>query len=295
MFEKFKKFAEVFLWSLKGERRIAKNTQLAYKQDLDDFLNFIKSQNNVEQILQKFFEVLNEKQLKPATVQRKMIVINQFLEFCQEEKLIEININDKPKIKIDKNFSPFLETGDIDKIRKRLEQKNTKEEIRLSAIVEVLYSTGLRISELLKIKYKDYKEIVETKSLIIQGKGQRERIVFFNKRALEGLEIYVKIREEFGKSEFLWASRNKHLTRQRVFQLLKNLAQECAIDEKKMFPHSFRHRLLTDLVKGGADLISVQAIAGHKQINTTERYTHIEDYLYADLQKFHPLSKTNKK
>lgn len=295
MFEKFKKFAEVFLWSLKGERRIAKNTQLAYKQDLDDFLNFIKSQNNVEQILQKFFEVLNEKQLKPATIQRKMIVINQFLEFCQEEKLIEININDKPKIKIDKNFSPFLETGDIDKIRKRLEQKNTKEEIRLSAIVEVLYSTGLRISELLKIKYKDYKEIVETKSLIIQGKGQRERIVFFNKRALEGLEIYVKIREEFGKSEFLWASRNKHLTRQRVFQLLKNLAQECAIDEKKMFPHSFRHRLLTDLVKGGADLISVQAIAGHKQINTTERYTHIEDYLYADLQKFHPLSKTNKK
>lgn len=295
MFEKFKKFAEVFLWSLKGERRIAKNTQLAYKQDLDDFLNFIKSQNNIEQILQKFFEVLNEKQLKPATVQRKMIVINQFLEFCQEEKLIEININDKPKIKIDKNFSPFLETGDIDKIRKRLEQKNTKEEIRLSAIVEVLYSTGLRISELLKIKYKDYKEIVETKSLIIQGKGQRERIVFFNKRALEGLEIYVKIREEFGKSEFLWASRNKHLTRQRVFQLLKNLAQECAIDEKKMFPHSFRHRLLTDLVKGGADLISVQAIAGHKQINTTERYTHIEDYLYADLQKFHPLSKTNKK
>jgi len=88
---------------------------------------------------------------------------------------------------------------------------------------------------------------------------------------------------------YLWPSRNKHISRQRVFQILKNLAKEAGVDIESVFPHSFRHRLLTDLVKKGADLISVQRIAGHKSIKTTEIYTHMEDYLYDKVKKYHIL------
>jgi len=284
---------------------------------------------------------------------------------------------DKPKFRLNPLFSPFFELSDLEKMRGILDE-NSPSDLRLRAIIEVLYSTGLRISELLALKKSDLSAIFGHQALVVRGKGGHERVVFFSEISLEFLKKYVdmffdsvaksegqtikngqnggfyenkplkkhktcqvdkensylffstfglktsnlknpqknfqqnrgenpvenpqknpqKISDEISEeksSKILKSAKNvnknKPLTRQRVFQLLKNLAIRAELDPDTVFAHAFRHRLLTDLVLNGADLVSVQKIAGHQQIQTTARYTHVEDELFDHLSKFHPLSK----
>ncbi len=330
----YKNFGKLFLWSFQSERGIAKNTLSAYEQDLSTLFEFLTKNGTNEKMLQNFYVFLkSEKKSSQATIARRITTAIQFLEFCLEEKLandgdrnmIALAIADKPKLEVHKTYTSFLSEDDLEKMRNVLEAEKvilnqttldenqliTKSEhfesniklkmnLRLRLIIEILYSTGLRISELLSLKTIQKDEIFKNSYIKIVGKGGHERVVFFSKVALSTLKEYLAVHDH--SYEYLFAtlsnkigfSANKAMTRQRVFQLLKELACKAEIDSEKVFCHSFRHRMLTDLVLAGADLISVQKIAGHKQLNTTAKYTHIEENLYSDIQKFHPFSKQTK-
>ena len=286
-----KKTVEFFIWALKSEKRISFNTQKAYLQDLNCFLSFLNNMENFETILEDYFVYLKKFKFASSTISRRMITVIQFLNFCKKENLYNINLNDKPKIIVEKIYSIFLTTQDQEKLILSLNQDlgDNFHNSRLLFIIETLYSTGLRVSELLNLKMHDVDDIFNQKSLIIVGKGGAKRIVFFNEASINALKKYLRVKVSTG--EYILNSGKTHLSRQRIFQMLKDLALKANVDPCVVFPHSFRHRLLTDLVKKGADLVSVQKIAGHKQISTTEKYTHVEDYLYDEIKKYHPLCK----
>jgi integrase/recombinase XerD len=301
----FKEF-DIFLAALKAERRISKNTILAYSQDLNILQPFLinsditsfSTEINYMQLLQNVYLSIKPT-TSSATLARRMSTYVQFFKFLGKEILhCDIQL-DPPKQPQHHNYVPFLENNHLEKIRVFLSKQSSFKYIRLSAIIEILYSTGMRISELLALKQDCIKKILQHNHLLICGKGGSERYVFFSIQSIAALKQYISF-FKIDNQDFLFfsslgrlspVSRKQALTRQRVFQLLKELAHNISLDSDIVFAHAFRHRMLTNLVIGGADIISVQKIAGHKQVNTTARYTHIEDYLYEDIKKFHPLEK----
>lgn len=277
-------YAKTFVNELMALKRLSKNTYQAYIQDLEVFKLFMQS-NNSKNLLQDFYHFLAGQNIAQATMARRMNTVMQFMEYCNKNKLAKFDLANKPKIKVQKQYAAFMESEDLEKLRNVL--TDSKKDIRLAAIIEVLYSTGMRISELLNFRVEELRQVFEKKSLLIKGKGDYLRYIFFNDASIKALEIYI---HEYALAEFVFqGSKGKALTRQRVFQMLKEVANRAEVDPDTIFPHSFRHRMLTDLVQGNADLVSVQKIAGHRQINTTAIYTHVEDSLYDDILKYHPV------
>lgn len=272
-----------FIWTLQCEKRISVNTLKSYTYDMRIFMRFLESEKYLLtdiNLVEDFYFYLKERKKLLPTIIRKINLLISFLRFCKDEKGFNIDIPDRNNIRLDKIYRPFLENKDLDTLRSYLVE-DSKKHVRLRFIIEVLYSTGLRISELLNMKLNDLIDIYSKLSLIIKGKGNVYRSVFFTERAIEAIKEYVVL--------FNPQIKLLKLTRQRVFQLLKELALEVGVDPSLMFPHTFRHRLLTNLLKNDMDLVSVQKIAGHKQISTTEKYTHVEEYLYDEILKYHPL------
>jgi integrase/recombinase XerD len=276
-------FFDLFICIKKSECRLSKNTIEAYTSDLILFIEFFKK-NQIDCILENFFIFLSEK-YAASSIRRKMTVASQFISFLKTEDVLVGNF-DLPKIKLPNQYSPFFSSEDFEKMRSVF--TDSPQDTRLRAFIEFLYSTGCRISEALSIKMP-INEALDSGVLEISGKGQKKRHVFFNDQCVFWLKKYIEIRSNFGSSNFLWTSRQSVLSRQRVFQMLKDLAIKSEVDASVVFPHAFRHRILTDLVKNGANLMAVQSIAGHRKIDTTARYTHIEDYLYEDIEKHHSL------
>lgn len=277
-----------FIWSIKIEKNLSKNTIISYNYDLDEFKKYLKEICYLEteilndEILQNFILKIKE-QNSHATLKRKIICIMQFLKFAKKENLLNSDIKNRPKIKQEKTYATFLEESDLEIIRSSLKENNF-ENARLNFIIEVFYSTGLRVSELISLKRDQKEEILKNFKIEITGKGNKKRFIFFNNKSIDAiirLDFYLKDNDIY----FI------NLTRQRVFQILKKLAVKLNISHEKIYPHSFRHRMLTDLVKKGVNLIAVQKIAGHSQISTTEKYTHVEDFLYEEIEKYHPIFK----
>lgn len=284
----FDNLAETFLWILKVEKRISINTYKSYKYDLQIFLDWVQlravdvfSKNVIEQ----FYRYLKDERANDeSSILRKTNLLCRFFKYCNEENALNLEIPDIKNKRLSKSYRPFMESNDLEKIRSHLGEVKNKQNARLLCIVEILYSTGLRISELLMIQKIDINAIKKNRSLHIIGKGRVKRVIFFSDLSIKAIEDYLGYFDDLNGPLFT-------ITRQRVFQLLKDVAMELGIKIERIFPHSFRHRLLTDLVQKGMNLINVQKIAGHKQISTTEKYTHVEDYLYEEIYKYHPLVK----
>lgn len=277
-----------FLWTIKIEKRLSLNSFNSYEYDLKVFISWIKEKKvNIEHelMLNWFAEYLKEERgNSKRTITRKINIIISFFKYCNEEKGTAFYIPEKINQKISKTYRPFVESKDLNKMRDYLSKDRSLKGIRIYCLVEVLYSTGLRVSELLSIKKTQFYEIQKNRSLYVIGKGNRERVVFFSDIAIELIEEYLKITDS--KEELLFP-----ITRQRVFQIIKELSAVLSIDPKTLFPHAFRHRILTDLLKRGMNIVNVQRIAGHQNISTTENYTHVEDYLYEEIEKHHPVFK----
>lgn len=290
-----KELIKEFLDHMRFERRLTDNTYSAYQQDLHTFQIFIDKHYDGELVaVSKFNKMMKEYALyvqeiyRSSTMARRLSTCMQFLQFVASEKFQCIYTPDKPKIPHHFTYTPFLENTHFDKIRRSLTKSK---DMRTLAIIEILYSTGMRISELLEMKVEEVAEIFKTKNKLIVGKGAIVRYVFFSDIALTALEKFHSTLKY--SSGFLFSANNgmTHLTRQRVFQLLKKISRCAGVNPDLVFAHAFRHRMLTNMVRGGADLVSVQKIAGHRQINTTARYTHIEDHLSKDVQEHHPVAK----
>lgn len=289
---------ESFLEILIAERGAADNTVSAYRRDLVDFFGFLmthhlKPEKAQRSDLQSYLDLLAKNNLSVRTQNRRLSAIREFYRYLYSEGRIKKNPADyllSPKT--DKILPKYLSETDITVLLEAAEKKNP----RLKTILEVLYATGLRVSELVALPVISVTE--DTRHLNVIGKGRKERIVPLNKIAASALSQWLILREgniRPGRvSKWLFPSYGKsgHLTRDGFFKELKQLVvTQTHIDSKRVSPHVFRHSFASHLIAHDADLISVQKMLGHADVATTQIYTHIlPDRLKKTVEKSHPLA-----
>ncbi len=293
---------EAFIEMMAAERGAAKNTLQSYRKDLEDTNAFLhKSGYSLEKAdiesLRKYFNYLTRNNLSPATSSRKLSALKQFYQFLYSENIRK----DNPILKIDRpqptKYLPKTVTEqEISALIETARTDTSHDGKRLTLLLEMIYATGMRVSELVSIKlqqirFNNISGIKPTLSII--GKGNKERIVILNKHSILALEEYLKIRNP-KESPWLFPSQGKqgHLTRQRFGQLLKNLAVLANVDPNKLSPHVLRHSFASHLLKHGSDLKTIQQLLGHSDISTTQIYTHLLSQDTKDkVFQHHPLSK----
>lgn len=288
-------YVEKYMDYLKFERKLSKNTILSYQNDLNDLYLYFK-----EQIIKVNDDELNKyllslKELNARSFAHHITVINSFYTFLISENLININPCENiksPKLPI--KLPNYLTEDEID----RLLNVNLDSiySYRNKAMLELLYATGLRVSELINLKFND---IDLTNDFIrVIGKGSKERIVPLNDISVKYLNIYLcNYRNKILKnknSDYLFISNAlKPITRQGFFKIIKQECQKCHID-KNVSPHVLRHSFATHLLNHGADLRVIQELLGHSDIQTTQIYTHVIDSkVKKDYEEYHPRSHKN--
>ena len=284
-----------YLDYIKYEKKLSNETIKNYEYDLNKFIDYLKEKNisSFKSVKSKDIEnYLKEiNNMNPRSISRNITSINNMFIFLLKEKKIENNpceFIDRPKLskKLPNTLSLEEVTNILDIPLK------TKFDYRNKAMLEILYGSGLRISELISLTLRD----VDFENAIIRcmGKGSKERIVPINDYEMYFLKEYLDRRELFlinGNNDYLFLNNHgKQMTRQGFFKNLKKLLQEKGID-KNVTPHTLRHSFATHLLSGGADLRSIQMLLGHSDISTTKIYTHIaKEKIKNDYEEFHPRS-----
>ena len=296
---------ENFLEVLASEKGLSKNTLYSYKIDLDQFINFIQKKNIKnrefkEKDIKEFIGTFKNKGYERSTVSRKISSLTHFFNFLLDEREIEINpLSNFEAPKQKKKLPIILSNQHIDKILEFTKQDQSEAGIRFYTMIEILYATGIRISELVEMKLSS---IYENKNfLLIAGKGNKERLVPISKKTRETLNKYLTIRDYFisDKNNSIWMFPSKqssigHITRQRFNQLLNQLNSQANLGIKRISPHKLRHAFATHLLENGMDLRSLQQILGHADISTTQIYTHVlKERLKEIIKDNHPLSKVD--
>ena len=281
------------------EKGLSENTREGYMHDLDIFQRWhmaFRSDFPIDSLqfndLQEFVHSLLDFGFSASSQARIISGIKSFFLFLIQEDLI---IKDPTELletpKIGRKLPDVLSFSDIENILAFIDLSKF-EGHRNKAMIEVLYSSGLRVSELINMRFQDYYK--EEEVLRIIGKGDKERFVPIGSAAIKALEYYILYSRVHyplvkGHEHFIFLNRRgRKITRNMVFLMIKNLTAEAGI-QKNVHPHTFRHSFATHLIEGGADLRAVQEMLGHSSINTTEIYTHISrEYLRETIEKFHP-------
>lgn len=299
MWEAYKKGFKAYL---QLEKSLSGNSVEAYVHDIEKFTQFLvmnkieKSPNEIDlSHLENFLKWINELGMTPSSQARIISGLKGFYKFCLQEQISVINptaLLESPKLP--KHLPDTLSYDEIEKIIHAIDL-STQEGTRNKAIIETLYSCGLRVSELVNLKLSCL--YFDVGYVRIIGKGDKERLVPIGSSAIKYIKIYidsvrvhVAVKSGFEDIVFL-NRRGRNLTRVMIFTIVKELARKAAIT-KNISPHTFRHSFATHLVEGGADLRAVQEMLGHESITTTEIYTHLDrEYLRDTLQQFHPAFK----
>ncbi|MEP2773410.1 MAG: site-specific tyrosine recombinase XerD [Fulvivirga sp.] len=286
---------------LKLERSLSDNSVEAYIHDIIKLKQFLEMSNldisplKVESIhLQDFLEYINGLGMTAHSQARVLSGIKAFYKYLMFEELVEKDptaLIEGPKL--GRKLPDTLSYHEIEQLFEAIDM-STPEGARNRAMLEVLYSSGLRVSELIDLRLTNI--YFDIGFLRVVGKGNKERLVPVGKDALKFLKIYteeirvhVDIKDGHQNYAFL-NRRGKKLTRVMIFTIIKNLAIAIGM-KKRISPHTFRHSFATHLIEGGADLRAVQEMLGHESITTTEIYTHLDrDYLRQVIQEFHPRS-----
>lgn len=297
-------YLKQFVTFLKLERSLSDNSIQAYKRDVEKLMQYksiIQSKTSIAnwdgKQLQQFLQYLAELGLSAYSQSRILSGIKSFYKFLVTEDIIKQDptvLLEGPKL--GRKLPDTLSLEEIDALLQAIDL-STPEGQRNKAILEVLYSCGLRVSECVELKTGNlYIEEMGVGFVKVVGKGNKERLVPIGKEASKYVRIYIEqirngmpIQKGFENHVFL-NRRGKKLTRVMIFTIIKNLAAKAGI-KKNISPHTFRHSFATHLVEGGADLRAVQEMLGHESITTTEIYTHLDrDYLRSVVQEFHPRS-----
>lgn len=276
------------------ERQLSINTIDGYKRDLIDFFTFIKKDyySITTSDINNYIIHLN-KLLDSKSINRHIVSIRNYFKFLlKSEKITNNPCDNITGLKMDKTLPKVLSEEDIDKL---LDIKLTDAiSYRTKAMLELMYSSGLRVSELLSLEVQN----VDLLDGIVKifGKGSKERIVPIDDIALNYLYEYINLyrktllKDKNNNILFL-NSRGEKLSRQGFFKIIKNLALEKGIN-KDISPHTLRHSFATHLLNNGADLRSIQTMLGHENIKTTQIYTHVtNNYIRENYNEFHPRSK----
>lgn len=294
------KLVEQFLNYLSVERGLARNTIFSYRTDLKKFSFFLKergeaSVNNVtREDIRNFLMDLKNKKLSVNSIARNLVSIKSFFKYLVNEKITKDDIAavlDAPKLW--KRLPDTLNIKEVDKIILKANVKN-KQGLRDRAILEVLYGTGMRVSEVVTLKLRDIN--FEVGFLKCKGKGQKERIVPFGGKAQAAISRYLKkarpkfILKKRDVPEIFLSRLGRSISRVSIWKMIKAYTRKANI-KKNITPHTLRHSFATHMLEGGADLRVVQELLGHADISTTQVYTHInKDRLKSIHHKYHPRS-----
>ena len=287
---------------LRLERSLSNNSIEAYLNDIKKLTDFLKLRGNDSlkysevdtDIINDFIEYLYKLGISSYTQARIISGIKSFFNYLvYEEKILANPTELLESPKLNKKLPDTLNINEIDKILNSIDL-STYEGTRNRAIIETLYSCGLRVSELINITIQNL--YLDVGFIKVIGKGSKERLVPIGSSAIKHINIYLKnYRKSFkaisGNEGFLFLNRRgKKLSRNMIFIIVKQLSIKNNI-EKNISPHTFRHSFATHLIEGGADLRAVQDMLGHESITTTEIYTHLnKEYLREVVKKYHPRS-----
>ncbi|NOD29781.1 site-specific tyrosine recombinase XerD [Ruegeria atlantica] len=298
-----------FLQAQAAELGAATNTLLAYGRDLKDFASWLQrmgsgfDQADRDQI-EAYLIDCQAQGLSRSTRARRLSAIKQLYRFAFEEGWSETN----PAIQIkgpgrQKRLPKTLDVPEVDRLLAAARQtgRSKADRVRNTCLMEVLYATGMRVTELVSLPVSSARG--DPRMLLVMGKGGKERMVPLSPPARDALAAWLTARDEAEdqtvekggqRSRFLFPSRGKsgHLTRHRFFLLVKELAVQSGVSPEKVTPHTLRHAFATHLLANGADLRSIQTLLGHADVATTEIYTHVLDERLSELVlQHHPLSK----
>jgi integrase/recombinase XerD len=297
---------EAFLEMLKAERGASANTEAAYAADLRHLFAFAGRRRQGPltvdtEALRAYLKSLDYVGMTPRTVARRLSVMRQFFRFLLAERLRDddpASTLDSPKL--GRPLPKVLSRQEVDRLilaaRGAGGGKGGEDGGRMATLLEILYGTGLRVSELVTLPLAAVER--DPTALVVRGKGGKERLVPLSDPARLAIASWLHVRKaalgEERTSRFLFPSRGRtgHLTRQRFTQLLKEASLAAGIDPARVSPHVLRHAFASHLLEGGADLRSVQLMLGHADIATTQIYTHVlDEKLRALVQEKHPLAR----
>ena len=295
----WKSYKEGFKQYLQLEKSLSDNTVQAYMQDLEkltEYLLLINEKKTPQQIilndLEKFVKWISELGMTPSSQSRIISGLKNFYKYCVQEQIVTKDptaLLEAPKLK--RSLPDVLSFNEIENIISAIDL-STPEGVRNKAVIETLYSCGLRVTELVNLKISCL--YLDVGFIRVIGKGDKERLVPVGDSAVKHINLYknhtrVHIPVKQGNEDILFLNRRgRKLSRVMIFMIIKDLAREAGIT-KNISPHTFRHSFATHLVEGGADLRAVQEMLGHESIITTEIYTHLDrEYLRDTLQRFHP-------
>ncbi|GAA6199004.1 site-specific tyrosine recombinase XerD [Aquicoccus sp. SU-CL01552] len=301
-----------FLEAQAAELGAATNTQLAYGRDLKDFAGWLDRRNSDfasadRAVIEAYLVDCDAQGLSRATRARRLSAIRQLYRFAFEEGWRA----DSPAIQIrgpgrDKRLPKTLDVPDVDRLLAAAREtgRSPADRLRNTCLMELLYATGMRVSELVSLPAAAARG--DPNMLLVRGKGDKERMVPLSPPARAALATWLAERDATDEkavakgaapSPFLFPSRGKsgHLTRHRFYLLIKELAVTGGVDPARVTPHTLRHAFATHLLANGADLRAIQTLLGHADISTTEIYTHVLDERLSELVlEHHPLAQPRK-
>ncbi len=267
---------------ISGVRRVSENTEMSYTNDLKQLLAFCNSAhkseiNNInERLVRNFIIYLNSEKVAATSISRKLASIRGFIDFCLEQKLLDLNPlqyikNPKVKRKLPETVSiksiesvfKLIDNSDLDKYDKLL----------YYAIIDVIYSCALRVSELCSLKIND----IDTKhgTIRVFGKGSKFRIVPIGKQTISTLKAFLEVRVNNLENEILFLTKKGNSINTKYVYRVINKYLGLVSDVEKKSPHVLRHASATHMLDGGADLIAVKEMLGHENLSTTQIYTHV--------------------
>ena len=280
-----------FLNYLLVDKGLSNNTVKAYEADISSFFQWLdnedlKYKNLQEDHINQYISFLFQRKMRSSSVNRKISSIKSFYIFLVKRNFLKNSpLNDLVTPKQEKYLPESMSEAEVDKLLNSPDVAN-KIENRDKAMIEMLYATGMRISELVNLKITD----VDMKRCVVKvfGKGSKERLVPFGETALDSLKSYLNHREQSSSKEIFLSNRGKKMTRVAFWQRVKiYLIRENL--KNSISPHTLRHAFATHLLNRGADLRSVQLLLGHSDLSTTQIYTHIAKQRLSDvLKKHHP-------
>ena len=290
---------KAYMRYLKLERNLSPNTIEAYRNDLRWLLAYVNFHGlKVEEVkledLDNFSASLHDQRITPRSQARILSGVRSFFRFLLLDGFIDADPTELLVSPHVRNALPdVLSTAEVDRLEASIDLSKWEGQ-RNRAIIEVLFSCGLRVSELVNLKLSNL--YVEEKFVRVTGKGDKERLVPISSRALDDLNAWFADRNAMrikpGEEDYVFLNRRgAHLTRTMILIMIKRQAVAAGIT-KTISPHTLRHSFATALLEGGADLIAIQAMMGHEDIATTEIYTHIDtSSLREEITKHHPRNK----
>ncbi|WAA13820.1 site-specific tyrosine recombinase XerD [Fervidibacillus halotolerans] len=288
-----------FLHFLIVEKGLAENTIQSYKRDLNSFCQFLQKELNISDFnrvqrsdIMQFLNRLKQENKSSRTIARHIASIRSFHQFLLRERITDFD----PTLHIETphremTLPKVLNVNEVEVLLQSPDE-TTPFGLRDKAMLELMYATGMRVSELINLNVKDVHITMGFVRCI--GKGNKERIIPIGKYALSAVDTYIRkgrrklLRQKYRTDALFLNHHGKRLSRQGFWKILKQLAQKAGI-QKELTPHTLRHSFATHLLENGADLRSVQEMLGHSDISTTQIYTHVSKSRLKDVYgKYHP-------